>query len=222
MANALLPWPVALGWAVAFGLLFVVHLDHAESMTGQHRLWHAGHALTALGMLVMYLPTPTMVVPPLLGAVVFLAAVVGLVVVLVAAVLRGFDVGLVWLITMVELVWMAYMFDAMHRPAAVWSLVGAAWFLAQAFSCGSGRPGLVLGPGLGRTSSMGAAPVVAARRSAGSGGDPVLVLDRSYRKTMRLSMTVMALGMTYMLLAMQFGMSVLNASGGEMAGLHHH
>ncbi len=219
MTNVLLPWPVALGWAAAFGLLFVVHLDHAESMTGQHRLWHAGHALTALGMLVMYLPTPTMVVPPLLGAAVFLGAVVGLVVVLVAAVLRGFEVGLVWLITMVDLVWMAYMFDAMHRPVAVWSLVGAAWFLAQAFSCGTGRPGLVLGPGLGRAWSvggepMGAAPVVAARGP----GDPVMVLDRSYRKTMRLAMTVMALGMTYMLLAMRYGASVPM----DVPGLHHH
>lgn len=218
MTNVLLPWPVALGWAGAFGLLFVVHLDHAESMTGQHRLWHAGHALMALGMLVMFLPTPTMVVPPLLGAVVFLGAAVGLVVVLVVVLLRGADVGLLWLITMIDLVWMAYMFDAMHRPAGAWSLVGAVWFLAQAFTCGGGRPGLVLGPGLGRTSPLGAAPVVATRRA---GGDAVMVLDLTYRKTMRLSMTVMALGMTYMLLAMQFGTSVL-PGGPDLAGTHHH
>lgn len=212
----LLPWPVALGWAAAFGLLVAVHLDHAEAMTGQHRLWHAGHALMALGMLVMYLPTPTMVVPPLLGTVVYLVAVVGLVVGLVVAVLRGVDVGLVWLITLVDLVWMAYMFDAMHGPVATWSLLGAAWFLSQAFTCGSGRPGLVLGPGLGRASTMGAAPVVAASER---GGGPVMVLDRGYRKTMRVSMAVMALGMTYMLLAMQFGPGI--PAGDGHAGPHH-
>jgi hypothetical protein len=172
----------------------------------------------ALGMVVMYLPTPTMLVPPTPGAALFGLAAGVLAVGLGVARLRGVGVGVLWLLSVVDLVWMAYMLGAMDRSVGVWSLLGAAWFIAQALGWGSGLLGSLVGERgftgrrVARMSTGGPGQVAAVPVSGTDVGG-----DRTYDMAVRVSLTLMSAGMAYMLLAMRYGMAAVPG----MPEMHH-
>lgn len=265
--NAWVP-PVA--GAVWTGLLFVlvalVHLGHVVVMAGRHRCWHAGHVLMAAGMVVMFWPAGSMLVSAPVGMGIYAAATATLALGVVLAKARGARVGVLWLVSVVDLAAMVYMF-AMTSHRLLWlSVTAAVWFGAQAVGWAGGWLGGVLergglgepvpathagsAPAAAEVSGSGAAEQVRTRygasesppaapaggSGAGSGaatatltGTAVVtvvrrgvsrVVDGGPRDwSVRVSLTVMAVGMSYMLLAMQFGMTAMPAMPPAMGGM---
>lgn len=244
MTSAWIPGPVAVVWTVLFVVVLLVHLGHAGVMRGRHRFWHIGHVLMAAGMVVMFwLAGSGGLVPARPGVVVFVAAALVLGVSLVVAWARGVALGPLWLVSVADLAWMAYMF-AMTGTRLVWlSVLGVVWFGVQVVGWAGGRLGRVLEHGGLGDPAPGSLPLVSqsvARSTAGSAGSgeaeaasgPVGtgtpagvaqlrgVIDGGHRDwSVRASLTVMALGMAYMLLAMQFGMSPMPSMTGGMPGM---
>lgn len=244
MSNPWIPVPVGATWAALFALIVLVHGAHVVLMGGRHRQWHAGHVLMAVGMVVMFLPTGGMLVPATVGVGVFgLAA--GLVVVTLAVFRwRAAPLGTLWLASVIDLVAMAYMFAMMSTRVDWLSVLAAAWFAAQALGWASGWLGGVLERGgLGESSPpTHAAPVAALEHESPSDPEPAeparspvstlaparvvtamrqRVIDGGRRDlSVRISLTVMAIGMGYMLLAMQFGMAAMPMDNmGGMPGM---
>jgi hypothetical protein len=258
VTNLWIPEPVAVMWTVGFALVLLVHLWHAAVLGLRHRLWHLGHVLMAAGMVVMLWPADatSMLVPAPVGVVVYLAAAAGLAVALVVARSRGTTLGPLWLVSVVDLAWMAYMFVLMDLRIAWLSMLGALWFVLAAAGWAGGRLGRTLEHGgLGDPTAPGTvgvgAPSIAAT-PPGSGARTTTVPDTSGTTSpaatglddadawtpphsrpdredtarlggvvdggrrdwsVRVTLTVMALGMAYMLLAMQFGMAPTPTGG---------
>ena len=114
MTNSWIPASVGTAWTVVFVLILLVHLRHAATMPGAHRLWHCGHLLMALGMIAMFAPTRSMVVSATAGTVVFVVAAAALAGYLVSARPRGRGVSPLWVLSVLDLTWMAYMFAFMN------------------------------------------------------------------------------------------------------------
>lgn len=256
MTSGWIPAPVAVVWSVLFVVALVVHVWHAGVMGGRHRLWHLGHVLMAAGMVVMFWSAgSTMEVPAGVGVVVYLAAAGFLAASLVMARASGAMLGPLWLVSVADLAWMAYMF-AMMGSRLVWlSVLGVIWFAVQALGWAGGRLGRVLeGRGLGDPGPVtpGSAALVGQRTDSGaaeptgstepgatgrvrhavgsSSGQEVIadieagrlagVVDGGRRDwSVRLSLTVMGVGMAYMLLAMPFGMAPMSGGAGGMPGM---
>lgn len=245
MTNTWIPESVGIVWAALFGLVVLVHLGHVVILRGPHRRWHVGHVLMAAGMIVMFAPTPGgMLVGPVVGTVVFVAAAGLLAVLLVIARCLGHRIGRLWLVSVIDLAWMAYMFAMMSSSRLAWlSVLGAVWFGAQAVGWAGGRlgrvlergglgedgvaavrPGLAVGttilvnsgppstPPQSPTSAPGSSrrPAELGGRGSGTVQSELLaegVVDGGRRDwSVRVTLTVMAVGMAYMLLAMRFGM----------------
>jgi hypothetical protein len=222
VSNSWLPPAAGLAWAIVFALIVITHLYHALVMTGRHRLWHSGHILMALGMIAMFAPTHAMIIPAGVGMIVFGLAAVVLAAILLSARARGSQIGPLWVISLLDLAWMIYMFRAMPtmtsttaRPGMpavtgmagglVWlSVLGGVWFAVQALCWGGGLLGRVLDRhGLGKTTST----VQPDERHHG------VVDGGAHDWSVRVSLTLMSIGMAYMLLAMQFGMPVMPHMG---------
>lgn len=145
MENSWIPYLAGVVWTAAFTLVAVVHLGHAVVMPGRHRLWHAGHILMAIGMLVMFWPSQ-----PLLGmparAGIWTCTVVAVLFAfgLVAAWRRGARPGVLWLISVVDFAAMAYMFTMMSAQLVWLSVVAAVWFAAQTIGWATGWLGHIL------------------------------------------------------------------------------
>lgn len=199
MTHSWIPAGTSYGWAAASVLVVLVHVWHLRLITGRHRLWHAGHILMALGMLVMFLPSLMATTPPLAGTLVFALAALALAGYLALLRRRGGGVGLVWLASVIDLAWMALMFGEMGgRVLTLLNLAGAGWFGAQAVGWISGLLGRVLDRhGLG-TATAAAQPE---ERHHG------IVDGGAHDWSVRLSLTVMGLGMAYMFLALNGAMS---------------
>ena len=199
MGNSWIPPGVAVAVAIVFLLVVFNHIWHMALVGGRHRLWHAGHILMALGMIIMFLPGPRMLVPTTAGIAVFTLAAVALAGYLLTSRLRGRGVGALWLASVLDLVWMALMFDRMDSHTPRWlGVVGAAWFGAQALAWASGLLGRVLDQhGLGPASS----PAQPEEQYHG------IVDGGTHDWSVRVSLTLMGLGMAYMFLALAYGMA---------------
>lgn len=112
-------------WVIAFGVVALVHLRHARTMTGEYRLWHAGHVLMGAAMAYMYLSAS--LVPPAAAVALFAtAAVAGL------GVGAYFRLGTgrfnpLWLLAAAEMAVMVYMFLPMGLRSLPVSVVLAAY-----------------------------------------------------------------------------------------------
>lgn len=248
MDSSWIPTWVAVAWTVVFAGVLAIHLRNMVALrrmvvvTGRSRLWHGVHVLMALGMIDMYWPTGTMPVGARPAQVVYAGAAAGLGAMIAIDAVRYRRPVWLWTIAVVDMVAMAYMFlltsiDALAAVTvllAVWSVAQslgwASGFLATAAPYGDSaavQATRVLGghapapDTAARASAGGQAPAtstaVVAAAVAGPVARPVTV-RAAHTRPSRVTLTLMNVGMAYMLLAMQFGMATGGSPG--MPGMH--
>ncbi|GAB3259537.1 DUF5134 domain-containing protein [Kineosporia babensis] len=206
MGSWLPAWLMAV-WCAVFVVLLAIHSSHILKLTGIGRFWHAGHAFMALGMINMYWPGGTMPVAAGPGKLLFAVATAAALAAVVATRLRG-DTDWLWAIMAVDFGIMIYMFEQMEgRGLSLLAVPLAAWGLLQAAGWFSG---LLTEETRRHHAPAGQGSVAAV---------PELRLGHRQILSLRVTLGVMALGMAYMLLAMNFGMG---SSGDEQPGGHHH
>jgi Domain of unknown function (DUF5134) len=195
----LLPAWLGVVMAAVFLAIFVNHLRHALESSAQRRLWHVGHVAMALGMAFMF--APASLDPFAASAVFWQATFVGVLVLLAGwlarqALLQRGASGL-WVLLAIESWAMLYMWSpgAMQTPLS-WLLI--AYLAVESGLWTSGR---VLGvdrdvlPSGGYDFAGGGRGIGVLRVAATT----TLACERDLRVTM----TVMTLGMAYMVFAMQ-------------------
>ncbi|WP_094930859.1 DUF5134 domain-containing protein [Pseudonocardia sp. MH-G8] len=204
MPNPWLPTWVVVVFAAVFVVIMLLHVQHVVEMGSPRRWWHGGHVLMAAAMLVMLVPIGGLPAVGPLGSSVCAAAAAGLGgsrLVLHRPAPRS----LLWPLLVVDLLAMAYMF-AMEAVGTAWlTLPLVAWFVLQAWGWfGGGLFPMV--------AALGAADPPAARGASNTPVGQVPAVVRALPGTgdlaLRISLATMATGMAYMLLAMQFGMSM--------------
>lgn len=230
MTTAWLPtWFRALATAL-FVLVAAAHVRHARHGDREARAWHAGHVVMALGMIDMTVPLGRPPVPAMVGEVIFASCTVCALGIGLAQLGRHRRC-LPWLLSAVGHAGMLAMF-AMPRAGfdlLTWVLAG--WFALEAVGWLAGvLPSLdAPAPVTLRVAGLRRDPTLLPARSSG----PVGVLDRTAAPTvvavrnrrqaaLRITLALMALGMAYMLVAMQLGMSAMHEMtdhGAGMAGM---
>jgi hypothetical protein len=214
MSMPLLPQWLRIVWAVALTGVLLLHLWHAWYIPGQPRWWHTGHIIMALGMMGMYLLG--MAHSGLYRAGVALFAIMTLALVTTAVVFRRQERVLnpLWMASAVDMLAMTYMLlPPAAQPAGVrWVFVAylACQALAWALDIWDRVPVLQPAP-------PPPAPVPASRATAttgriqavapattipGQSGGRVLGLTAHCTPAIRISLTVMAASMAYMLAVM--------------------
>jgi hypothetical protein len=198
--NLLPEWLGIVG-AVMFLLIAGSHLGHLLMVSGERRPWHVLHALMAMGMAIMFVPSRFD--PGLASAGFWQLLFVGTA---AAAGLRWL-IGVtgsrpanpLWLLSSIELGTMVYMWSSgSFALEATWALVtfllvDAGLWVANAYRVVDGGTPLVgWGAMTPATDGEGAILIAGVASESLMGG-----LDIS------VSMTAMALGMAYMLVAMQ-------------------
>lgn len=192
-ATNILPDWLAVLWTLVFLVILVVHARHMIETHGQRRAWHSGHVLMAFGMVFMFAPGSLdhFDIPQGFWPILF-ANAAGLIVAWgLAGTLAGRAVNGLWAVIALDLAAMAYMWSPSGYVAPVtWLLV--AYFAIQALLWATDRyrrlderliiRGVAVQPGGALAAAV----------------EP-LVCERD----LRLSMSVMALGMAYMFAAMQ-------------------
>ena len=198
---AVAPW-LGIGGAAMFVVIAASHLRHLIKTTDERRSWHACHVLMAIGMAFMYAPASidSLGVPGTFWRLVFATA--GVLAVFWA--LGGTDRALspIWLLTAVDLAAMFYMWSAHAFVALSWLLVAyfvveaAMWALDAYRQLDGGTPSLGwrMLPQESGSGALSPAPAAAATTASRS---LIGELD------IGVSMFAMALGMAYMLAAMQ-------------------
>lgn len=197
MVNTWLPVWLRVVASGAFAVVLLIHVRHLRTAGPRGRVWHAGHVLMALGMLDMVAPTTSMLVPAWAGEVIFAGAALAVAGFALseffrAELARGRRLGWLWPVVGVDLAAMVWMF-AMPAPRLGWLtglLVG--WFALQATGWATGRLDTAAEPDVCRS---------------------------THRVSVRATLAVMAVGMAYMFLAMQLGMSPMLGHLPSMAGM---
>ncbi len=200
----LLPVWIGVTWTVVFLVVAGSHVRNMLETTGQRRPWHACHVLIAVGMAFMYAPAQIdpLTVPSELWK--FLFAAAGL----IAAVWAISGVGrvsvLIWLLSSIDLCAMFYMVSGpRHADSAPVTALLTAYVLGEALMWAldvyrriDGTTPIISWQLLATESGvpLSAAPIAAQATASGS---LLGELDISA------SMIAMALGMAYMLVAMQ-------------------
>ncbi len=193
-ATNILPNWLAVIWTLVFLVILVVHARHVVETHGERRFWHSGHVLMAFGMVFMFAPVSLdhFNVPAGFWPLLFANAAGVVVAWGLARTLAGQAVNGLWAVLAFDLAAMAYMFSPSGYVAPLtWLLV--AYFAVQALLWATDRYRrlddrvLIRGFGVNPDGSLTA-----------TGASP-LVCERD----LRLSMSVMTLGMAYMFAAMQ-------------------
>lgn len=183
---------------VLYAGVVLVHLEHAWLLAGPGRLWHLSHIAMALGMIDMYWPS-SLPVGERAGEVVFaVAAVLGVLAGCYAAARRAS--WQVWVVSVVDLSGMVYMFTMISHRLQPLTLVLVVWSVLEAVLWASG-----LGFGLLRVHRNGAPR------------GPATVTEHGV--DLRITLTVMTLGMAYMFLVMQYGMPATGQTPDQMPGM---
>jgi hypothetical protein len=199
----LLPVWMGVAWTAVFLMIAASHLRHMTQTAGQQRSWHACHVLMAVGMAFMFAPAQIdpLAVPSAFWKLVFAAAGI------IAAVWAIGGVGristLIWLLSSIDLCAMLYMWSGPRGTGTApltWLLT--AYLLAAAVMWAldlyrrlDGMTPIVSWRLLA-TESGATLPAASIGTEAAS-GSLLGELDISA------SMIAMALGMAYMLAAMQ-------------------
>jgi hypothetical protein len=200
--HAVVPEWLGIAGAAMFLVIAASHVTHLIKTAGERRSWHACHVLMAVGMAFMYGPAPidSLGVPPAFWRLVIAAA--GALAALWA--LGGGDraPSPIWLLTAVDLGAMLYMWSAHGLIALLsWLLVAylfleaAMWALDAYRQLDDATPGIRwrMLPQESVSGALTAPAAVATTASRSLIGE----LD------IGVSMFAMALGMAYMLVAMQ-------------------
>jgi hypothetical protein len=202
-SHHLLPLWMGVLWTAAFCLVAASHLRHMTRTAGQRRSWHACHVLIAVGMAFMYAPAQIdpLSVPSVFWKPVFAAT--GVVAALWAIGGTGRISTLIWMLSSIDLCAMLYMWSGPRgadTAAMTWLLT--AYLLGEAvmwaldlFRRLDGTTPIVSWRLLASESSvtLSASPIGTQAASGSLLGE----LDISA------SMITMAIGMAYMLVAMQ-------------------
>jgi hypothetical protein len=229
--NAWLPtWFRALA-TVVFVLVAAAHVRHARHGDREARVWHAGHVVMALGMIDMTLPLDRLPVPAMVGEAIFASCTVCALGIGLAQLGRHRRC-LPWVLSAVGHAGMLGMF-AMPRAGfdlLIWVLAG--WFALEAVGWLTGvLPSLdAPAPVPLRVAGLRRDPTLRPARASGAVGvaertvaAPTAVAVRNRRQpALRITLALMALGMAYMLVAMQLGMSAMHEMmhhGAGMAGM---
>lgn len=188
--------PIWLSWVcfVIYIPILLLHLFHLVQMGGQHRAWHTGHVVMALGMAWMFLPTHPLSIPALVWRIVYAGASCLLLVWSIWNWSQRRGVDFLWIPLLIGMLSMLYMYSfpgvanqyLSYILVIYFVLEAIAWFVGVLGRSEKGHRQLVpaiLGP---RTSSEH-------RHQLAEGGAFGL----------RLTLGLMALGMGYMLFAMQ-------------------
>ncbi len=202
-ALNLLPLWMGVAWTVVFLAIAASHLRHMAQTTGQRRAWHSCHVLMAVGMAFMYAPAQIdpLAVPTAAWKLVFAAAGI------IAAVWAIGGVGrvstLIWLLTSIDMAAMLYMWSGPRSDTAPVTWLLTTYLLAE---------GVMWALDLYRRLD-GATPIVSWRILASESGATMSAVSIGAEATasgsllgeldISASMVAMALGMAYMLVAMQ-------------------
>jgi hypothetical protein len=195
--NILPSW-LAVIWTLAFIAILVIHTLHLRDSQGQRRIWHSGHVLMALGMIFMFAPASLdhFNIPAGFWQLAFANGALAILAWMLAQGLAGRAINVLWLVMAVDLGAMAYMWSPSGFQAPItWLLV--AYFIAQSLLWASDRMRSVDH----RTLWGGGISVTPGGAVAMSAAEPLVCF-----RDLRLSMTVMTLGMAYMFAAMQLAM----------------
>jgi hypothetical protein len=200
----LLPVWTATAWTAIFLVIAASHLRNMSKTTGQRRPWHACHVLMALGMAFMYAPMEInpLAVPSTFWKLVFAAA--GLIAAVWAIGGGGRVSILIWLLSSIDLCAMIYMASGTaHTSTAPVTWLLTAYVLGEA---------VMWSLDLYRRID-GMTPIISWRLLAIESGAAIPAASISTEATGRgsllgeldisASMIAMALGMAYMLVAMQ-------------------
>lgn len=192
-ANILPDW-LAVIWTLVFLVVLVVHARHVMQTHGERRLWHSGHVLMAFGMVFMFAPGSLdhFDIPSGFWPLLFANAAGVVVAWSLAQTLAGQAVNGLWLVLAFDLAAMAYMWSPSGYLAPLtWLLV--AYFGVQTV--------LWLTDGYRRLDRH------VSVRGVGVNPDGTLSVAAAHRlvceRDLRVSMSVMTLGMAYMFAAMQ-------------------
>ena len=193
-STNILPNWLAVIWTLVFLAILVIHARHVVQTTGQRRFWHSGHVLMALGMMFMYAPASLdhLGIPSGFWQLLF-ANGAGIVVAwILANVLSGRAINMLWLAMAVDLAAMVYMWSPAGFVAPItWLLV--AYFALQAviWATNSYR-------GLDERPVLGGIGALADGTLTATAVEPLIC-----EHDLRPSMALMTLGMAYMFAAMQ-------------------
>lgn len=181
--TALLPGWVRVVWIVALAAVAVLHIWHGATTPGQPRWWHSAHTAMALGMIGMYATDP-MRQRGLYYVLEVLFAGIAVALLVTAVVVRRRErvPNPLWVVTAVDSAAMSYMAAVMVSPSAV--PVVLTWVVVAYLACNTLAWLLDLWD-----------------RALASRG-PSVGLPGHNTLDIRLSLTVMAASMAYMLAAM--------------------
>ena len=193
-ASNILPDWLAVIWTLVFAVLLVVHARHAMQTQGERRFWHLGHVLMAFGMMFIFAPGSLdhLDIPHGFWPVLFATASGVVIAWLLTRTLNGQSANGLWLVLAFDLAAIAYMWSPSGYVAPLtWLLV--AYFAVQALLWLTGTyrqlDGRLTISGIGVNPDGTLTATVA---------EPLVV-----ERDLRLSMGVMALGMAYLLAAVQ-------------------
>jgi hypothetical protein len=234
VSNSWLPTWLDVVCTIVFVGILVVHLGHLAAMTGRSRWWHGSHVLMALGMIDMFWPGDRMVVGSSAGGVIFGVAAGAFFVLAVVEAARG-AFSWLWLVAAVDLGAMVYMFAMSSTRYQALTALLAVWFVVEALAWASGRlaavaqhEALVLQEPRADTDDQ---PDIEGPSGSARGGAvatsllaPALAAHHRavHGRSVRVTLTLMSLGMGYMLLAMQYGMPAMASmtpGSGHMPGM---
>ena len=207
-SNAWLPSELRIAAVLIYVVIMVVLLWHLREPGRHARVWDAGHLLIALGMIDMFVPVRPMIVAAEIGRAVFAAATLGVVGFLASRLVRGGRPDWLCPLAGVDLAAMAYMF-AMPIRGYTWLtglLVG--WCVLQAV-------GWVTRIFFVHTDLGDSTAAAGSSHGAHSGGT-------AHNPSVWIALTVMNLGMAYMLLAMSRGTAMVHeqlVTTGSMPGM---
>lgn len=238
MTSTWLPTWLALAWATAYAVILALHVVHAVRMPGLARWWHLSHILMAAGMIDMFLPGD-LILPAHAWMLLFAAGALAALAVAAVRTSRTHRIPALWSVVAIDLGAMVVMFEMMQRRWLAVSVLLATWFLLEAVGWGSGRLVAVAADELHTTPEAVEAAMAPERDGPAAPTPPAhpvefpepderegvlatkqhhAVSTVAHGHVLRISLAVMSLGMTYMFLAMQFGMAMAGTMPGSPSG----
>jgi hypothetical protein len=210
MSQGLLPPWVTWLWLVALGAVLVFHCGHLVQMAGQHRWYHASHALMIVSMLYMYasMEFKWSWLSSTLQAVIFSLSSAAILVWMIYRFVQRRPFSALWVLALIMQAAMIYMWLPSWAPALTWTLVVYFGLETVAWLTGlldDTKPAMAVGPGshgLGGSIAHGSMPERGSV-SFGPGEGPADVTLAQKTMTSRVSMAIMAASMSYMFAAMQ-------------------
>ena len=197
-AGHLLPDWLRIAWVVIFAVIVIVHARHIIDMGGQERAWHSGHVLMALGMIYMFLPGGIVTIPSAVGIAVFALVAVAVASWIVYAIATQRSLDFLWVVMLVDMLGMTYMFVVQQGAIGALVYLFAAYFAVE-MGC------WVFGAFNQTSTEQRVIPIVVGGAAVALKAEARPLAEAS-TLGVRLTLGLMAAGMSYMFIAMLVGM----------------